>query len=135
MKQRHAVGTQITKQISISKSGDQQSNEEKGKYRVIVGSFLYLACSALSDIAFAVSALSRFISDPGFVHVQAAKGGLLYLEGTNYLGLKNTRPAEDMQNRLSGSVDSDSAGCLDTLKSTTGYVLMLNGTVILHPTP
>jgi len=62
--------------------------------------------------------------------MQAAKRVLRYLAGTKDLGLKFTRPSDELLNRLHGFVDSDWAGCLDTRKSTTGYVLMLNGAVV-----
>jgi len=126
----HAVGTPMTGRLSSLEKGDDLSNEDKSSYRVIVGSLLYLSCWTRPDIAFAVSELSRFVSDPGQVHMQAAKRVLRYLAGTRDLGLKFTRPADELLNRLHGFVDSDWAGCLDTRKSTTGYVLMLNGAVV-----
>ena len=45
-----------------------------------MGSLLYLACWTRPDIAFAVSELSRFVSDPGTVYMQAAKRVLRYLK-------------------------------------------------------
>jgi hypothetical protein len=62
--------------------------------------------------------------------MQAAKRVLRYLKGTKEMGLKFTRPADGSRNLLWGYVDSDWAGCVDTRKSTTGYVLMLNGAAI-----
>ena len=62
--------------------------------------------------------------------MQAAKRVLRYLAGTKDLGLKFTRPSDELLNRLHGFVVSDWAGCLDTRKSTTGYVLMLNGALV-----
>ena len=126
----HPVGTPMTKRLSTSERGEELSNQDKAAYRVMVGSLLYLACWTRPDIAFAVSELSRFVSDPGSTHLQAAKRVLRYLKGTQDLGLKYTRPSSDLLNQLWGCVDSDWAGCVDTRKSTTGYVLMLNGAAI-----
>jgi len=126
----HAVGTPMTNRLSMSEKGNELPGEEKAAYRVIVGSLLYLACWTRPDISFAVSELSRFVADPGQTHMQAAKRVLRYLRGTKDLGLKYTRPAGNLLNRLCGYVDSDWAGCLDTRKSTTGYVLLLNGAVV-----
>jgi len=106
------------------------SASEKASYRVMVGSLLYLACWTRPDISFAVSELSRFVADPGQNHMLSTKRVLRYLRGTKDLGLQYTRPTGSLANRLYGYVDSDWAGCADTRKSTTGYVLMLNGAVI-----
>jgi hypothetical protein len=130
MGESHAVATPMVSRLSSSHKGEELSSEDKSQYRIIVGSLLYLACWTRPDIAFAVSELSRFVSDPGSVHMQAAKRVLRYLKGTKDLGLKFTRPSDGSLNRLWGYVDSDWAGCVDTRKSTTGYVLMLNGAVI-----
>ena len=89
-----------------------------------------LSCWIRPDICFAVSELSRFVSDPGDVHLQAAKRVLRYLKGTRELRLNYTRPEGPKLNQLWGYVDSDWAGCADTRKSTTGYVLMFNGAAI-----
>ena len=67
-------------------------------------------------------------------HMVAAKHLLRYLRGTVDLGLQYTRPANrgatDKPNVLWGFVDSDWAGCPDSRKSTSGYILMLNGAAI-----
>ncbi len=72
-----------------------------------MGSFLYFACWTRPDIAFAVSELSRFVSDPGTGYMQAAKRVLRYIKGTKDLGLKFTCPADGSLNLLWGYVDSD----------------------------
>jgi hypothetical protein len=64
----------------------------------------------------------------------AAKHLLWYLKGTKEMGLKYSRPSNkgpmDRPNQLSGFVDSDWAGCQDTRRSTSGFVLVLNGSAI-----
>jgi hypothetical protein len=130
MTKSHAVATPMVSRLSTIDRGEELSTQDKSQYRVIVGSLLYLACWTRPDIAFAVSELSRFVSDPGSVHMQAAKRVLRYLKGTKDLSLKYSRPADGSLNLLWGYVDSDWAGCVDTRKSTTGYVLMLNGAAI-----
>jgi hypothetical protein len=130
MDNSHPVGTPITKRLSVAERGEELSPELRSTYRVMVGSLLYLACWTRPDIAFAVSELSRFVSDPGGTHMQAAKRVLRYLKGTKDLGLRYTRPLVDSLDELWGCVDSDWAGCADTRKSTTGYVLVLNGAAV-----
>ncbi len=84
---------------SILDRGEELSNQDRSLYRVIVGSLLYLACWTLLDIAFAVSELSHFVSDPGSVHMQAAKRVLRYIKD---LSLKHSRPAVGSLNLLWG---------------------------------
>ena len=69
----HAVGFPMTGQMFSREKKDDLSNEDTSSSRLIVGSLLYLSCWTRPDIAFAVSELSRFFSDPGQVHMQAAK--------------------------------------------------------------
>ncbi len=124
------VATPMVQRLSNLERGQSVSKADHETYRVMVGSLLYLSCWTRPDISFAVSELSRFVSDPGVNHFQAAKRVLRYLKGTRDLGLKYSRPEGGKLNQLWGYVDSDWAGCLDTRKSTTGYVLMFNGAAI-----
>jgi len=64
--------------------------------------------------------------------MQAVLRVLAYLRGTIDQCLNFTRPsiASLNHNRLGGWVDADYAGCQDTRRSHTGYVLMLNGAAI-----
>ncbi|KAL0286312.1 UNVERIFIED_CONTAM: Retrovirus-related Pol polyprotein from transposon TNT 1-94 [Sesamum angustifolium] len=79
------------------------------------------------DIAFAVGMLGRYQSNPGIEHWKAAKKVMRYLQGTKDLQLiyKHTENLE-----VVGYSDSDFAGCLDTRKSTSGYIFLLaNGAI------
>ena len=100
----------------------------------MVDSFLYLSCCSLPDIAFAVSALSSFVASPAQPHLEAVKHFLRYLKGTRDLGLRYSRSASGSSfyrpNLCWGCVDSDWAGCRDTRRLTSGYVLMINGAAI-----
>ena len=53
----------------------------------MVGSPPYLASWTRPDVAFAVSELSRFVSNPGKQHLEAAKREIRYLKTTMHLGL------------------------------------------------
>jgi hypothetical protein len=128
------VSTPIVQRLSVQNAGDKLSVQEHEQYRNMVGSLLYLACWSRPDIAFSVSELSRFISSPGQMHMQAVKHLLRYLKGTCDLGLKYSKPTNsgivDRPNVLWGFVDSDWAGCPDSRRSTSGYTLMLNGAAV-----
>ncbi|KAL0359253.1 UNVERIFIED_CONTAM: Retrovirus-related Pol polyprotein from transposon TNT 1-94 [Sesamum angustifolium] len=78
------------------------------------------------DIAFAVGMLGRYQSNPGIEHWKAAKKVMRYLQGTKDLQIyKHTENLE-----VVGYSDSDFAGCLDTRKSTSGYIFLLaNGAI------
>eukprot|EP00961_Rhodomonas_salina_P110386 1485563-Rhodomonas_salina.1 len=79
------------------------------------------------DLAFAFAELSKFVQNPGQVHLKAARRTLAYLAGTADKGVTYSRPALDKHvNRLYGWVDSDYAADLDTRRSVTGYVVSMN---------
>ena len=75
--------------------------------------------------------MARFVQYPGPVHMDAAMHALVYLRFTidKCIIYSRSTSADDV-NRLWGWVDADYAGCPDTRKSHTGYVLMLNGGAI-----
>jgi hypothetical protein len=118
----------------LSEKSEPLTPQEHNQYRNLIGSMLYLSCWTRPDIAFAVSELSRFVSSPCQIHMLAAKHLLRYLKGTKDLGLQFTKPKDqssrNQTNILWGFVDSDWAGCPLTRRSTTGYVLMLNGAAV-----
>jgi hypothetical protein len=85
------------------------------RYSQIIGSLMYLASATRPDIAFAVSKLSRFVSNPGDAH--------WYLKGTvdyaiHYTGYPRV---------LEGYSDSNWISDADEIKATSGYVFTLGG--------
>jgi hypothetical protein len=58
------------------------------KYQRKIGSLLYTAVITQPDVAFAVSRLSRFITNPRPKHHEAADRVLHYLKGTRSLALQ-----------------------------------------------
>ncbi len=128
------VPTPIVHRSSLQDGGAKLSAEEHVQNRNMVASLLYFACWSRPDIAFAVSELSRFVSSPGQVHMQAVKHLLLYLKGSSSLGLKYSRPKNsgpmDRPNVLWAFADSDWAGCPHSRRSTSGYTPMLHGAAV-----
>jgi Reverse transcriptase (RNA-dependent DNA polymerase)/GAG-pre-integrase domain/Integrase core domain len=97
-------------------------------YDSAVGSLIYAATCTRPDISQAVSTVSRYMSNPGKPHWEAVKWILRYLRGTTEHGiLFDGAKAEKLS--LSGFVDSDYGGNVDTRKSTTGFVFLLGGCV------
>ena len=91
-------------------------------YASAIGSLMYAQVCTRPDIAFAVGMLGRYQSNPGVDHWKAAKKVLRYLQGTKDYMLTYRR-TENLE--VIGYSDSDYAGCIDSLKSTSGYVFML----------
>jgi hypothetical protein len=93
-------------------------------YCELVGSLLYLSVCTRPDIAYAVGALARHMSNPSMDHWTAAKGVLRYLAGTADYGIyfKAGTTGE-----LVGYCDADYAGDISTRRSTTGYTFILHG--------
>ena len=101
------------------------------EYGSIIGSLNYLACQTRYNIAYTVSILSRFLTNPSPAHIKAAKRVLQYLKGTKYLSIAyggETGNHELM--KLHGYFDSDFAGDLDKRKSHSGSVFKLAGGVV-----
>ncbi|KAI4370853.1 hypothetical protein MLD38_019154 [Melastoma candidum] len=86
----------------------------------------YMVCTS-PDIAFAVSVLDRYQSNPGPDHWMAAKKVMMYLKRTRdymlvYMRLDNLE--------VVGYTDSDFGTCPDDRKSTSGYIFMMAGGAI-----
>ncbi|CAG7639035.1 unnamed protein product [Allacma fusca] len=83
--------------------------------------------SSRPDISFAVSRLAQFMNSYNESHWNAAKGILRYLKGTADMGI-TYHCSGDME--LTAYTDSDYAGDKVTRKSTSGFVVMLNSSII-----
>lgn len=91
-------------------------------YASVVGSLMYAQVCTRPDIAFAVGILGRYQSNLGMDHWKAAKKVLRYLKGTkDYMLMYRQKDNLD----VIGYSDSDFAGCVDSRKSTPGYIFMM----------
>ena len=97
-----------------------------GEYMSMVGSLLYAAMMTRPDTAYAVQALGRHMQASGLEHVTAAKRVMRYLQGTKELGIKYGA-VKSSELELVGFCDSDWGSDLETRRSTTGWVFMING--------
>ncbi|KAM6546496.1 hypothetical protein CsatB_027232 [Cannabis sativa] len=95
-------------------------------YASCVGSLMYCMVCTRPDLAYALSMVSRFISDPGKTHWEAVKWILRYLNGTSNVGLLY-RDNGKFETEIAGYVDSDYAGSIDTRRSITGYAFTVFG--------
>ena len=110
-------------------ASDEEFDLAKDKpYPALAGSILYAATVTRPDLAFAASLLCRFIGKWSLDHWKAAKHLLRYIRGTTDLAL--TFDATAGKRALLGWADADWGGCLDTRRSTTGFVLNTYGGVV-----
>ena len=100
---------------------------QKIPYASAIGSLMYAQVCTRPDIAYIVGVLGRYVSNPGMDHWKAAKRVMRYLKRTKYYMLTYKRLD---QLDFAGYFESDFAGCLDSLRSTLGYIFMFAGGVI-----
>ena len=99
-------------------------------YASVIGSLMYAQVCTHPDIAYITGMLGRYLSNPGMDHWKAAKRVLRYLQRTKDHMLTYQR-SDKLE--IIGYTDSDFAGCVDSLKSTSGYIFMLAGGVQSKP--
>ena len=96
------------------------------EYSRIIGSLMYVMNCTRPDIAYSVSKLSRYTSNPGVDHWKEIIRVLKYLRYTQNYGLHYTRyPVV-----LEGSRDANWISDMKDTKSTSGYVFTLGGAVV-----
>ncbi|XP_061348346.1 secreted RxLR effector protein 161-like [Gastrolobium bilobum] len=91
-------------------------------YASAVGSLTYAQVCTRPDIAFAVGVLGRYQSNSGLDHWKVAKKVIRYLQGTKDYMLMFRR-TDNLE--VIGYSNSDYAGCIDSRKSTSGYIFKL----------
>lgn len=106
------------------------SPKEHTMYRAIVGGLMYLAVSTRPDLAFSVSTLARQMHAPTDRHMRNAKRTLRYINGTADLGILYPQLGRFSPQSIVAAVDADWGGDADTRSSTTGFVVLVNGSPI-----
>ncbi len=102
--------------------------DESLKYRNFIGELLYISCGTRPNIAFRVNYLSLLQSCYDKTHYNYAMRVLKYLIRTKDVKIvfkKNVNCDE-----LDCMIDSDYAGDTNDRKSTSGYVVRMNGNLI-----
>jgi hypothetical protein len=96
------------------------------EYSRIIGSLMYLMTCTRPDLAYAVSKLSRYTSNPSDEHWKSITRVLRYIRFTRDYGLHYTRdPAV-----IEGYTDANWISDIKDSKSTSGYVFTLAGAAI-----
>ena len=96
----------------------------KTAYMSMVGSLNYLQTKTVWGLAFPVSLVSRYMTNPNQTHMDAVQQQFRYLSGSPERGLFYRKDGDPT---LRGFVDSDWGGDTETGKSTTGWVFTLAG--------
>ena len=104
--------------FETAEEGYECKPEDRKRYQSAVGSLMYAMLGTRPDIAFAVSVVSRYASNPTEAHWRAVKRIFRYLRSTITLELVYTGDFKP----LLGYSDADWAGDHDTRRSTSGYI-------------
>ncbi|XP_027186900.1 secreted RxLR effector protein 161-like [Cicer arietinum] len=115
-----SVPTFLVSNLKFSKE-DETEKIYVSLYRSLIGSLLYLTSSS-PDLMYATSLLSRFMRSRTKTHFATSKRVLRYVKGTTQFGIWY-KPSEN--GSLIGYVDSDWAGNIDDMKSTTNHAFSL----------
>ncbi|RDX74745.1 hypothetical protein CR513_45467, partial [Mucuna pruriens] len=118
------VGKSISRIDSPSNEAE-KTNMSIVPYASAVGSLMYAMVCTRPDIAHVVGIVSRFLSNPSKEYWNAVKWILRYLRSTSDLRLcfEGDKPT------LVGYSDSDMARDIDSIKSTSGYLIKFAGGV------
>lgn len=111
-----------------SNEKDEKETRDIVPYREAVGSLLFAARVTRPDIEYAVNTASQFLNNYRTIHWNAVKRILRYLAGTIDYGIVYGKSGSMLD--LIGYTDADYAGCLDTRRSRSGFIYLLNNAPI-----
>jgi hypothetical protein len=126
-----AVSTPIAPHFKLSADQCPSTDQEieymsRVPYSSAIGSLMYAMVCSRPDLSYAMSLVSRYMSNPGKEHWRAVQWILKYLRGTVDFCLKFGRTDKG----LIGYVDSDYAADLDRRRSLTGYVFTVDSCAV-----
>ncbi|RKK70787.1 hypothetical protein BFJ68_g18374, partial [Fusarium oxysporum] len=113
-------------------NGDSASPEEREDYSSKTGSLMYGMTQTRPDLAFLLSVLSRYMSNPSPAHSRLTKRGLRYLQQTRDHGLVLGGVKKDHESAwsITAWADSDWKGDTVTGRSTFGWLVQLEGSTV-----
>ncbi|XP_060968668.1 secreted RxLR effector protein 161-like [Cannabis sativa] len=125
------VVTPLAQHVKLTKDQAPQTEDERRHmdsipYADCVGCLMYVMVCTRLDLAYAMSIISRFITDPGPKHWDVVKWVMMYVIGSLNLGLVY-KEDEKRCREVEGFVESDYAGCIDTRRLLTGYIFTALG--------
>jgi hypothetical protein len=105
---------------------DEKRMMKQYPYAALAGSVQYLVVGTRLDIAHACNRLCTFMHNPGLAHWNAGLRVLKYLKGT--IDHKLWFVNDGM--KLNAWSDADHAGCRDTRRSMSGYIVKIGSTAV-----
>jgi hypothetical protein len=130
------VKTYTTPASTTSQTMDEDDRDGGGAptnqqlYMELIGSLMYTAITTRLDITHKVCELARHTLSPCVRHYNDAMRVLRYLVGTKELGLTFRKGDAQSNINVEAWSDSDWAGDKSDRKSTTGWIVRINGNVI-----
>ena len=128
------VSTPMTPGLCLSREQSPRTAEERAfmhsvNYGGAIGSLQYLSCTTRPDIAYTVSQLTSFTSDPGVAHWNVIKHLFRYIKGTmSYAITYSLDPS--MTQLFTTYSDANHGGCKDTGHSTGAYIVKIGTGVV-----
>lgn len=120
----HPVNTPMKENSLLQpRSKGEASASEKERYQGMTGSLMFSMVETRPDIVFVTSVASRQAKNPGHQYTEAVKTILRYMKGSRQRGITYGGQEKLL---LEGYSDSDWAGDLESWKSTSGFIFMLN---------
>jgi Reverse transcriptase (RNA-dependent DNA polymerase) len=117
---------ETSSRLMPAEPGYEADSKFRKQYQSAVGSLMYAMLGTRPDLAFAISVISRFSSNPTNAHWSAVKRVFRYIASTLDMGLVFRGGLQPLE----GYTDSDWAGDQDTRRSTSGYVFNLGSAAI-----
>jgi len=133
MSESNAVDTPLSTSDPLSKLDCPANDIDKEAmaskpYKSAIGALMYAMLGTRPDIAYAITALSQFSSNPGEKHWKAVKRLIRYLRGT--IDYKITYGGARQKGAMIAYCDSDWGQNHDDRRSVTGYVFLLCGAAV-----
>jgi len=119
-----SFGTKLSK--NNSSSPGQEHDIDPFWYQSIIGILMYTMLGIWSNIAYAISCLSKYSANPSKIHLDQALYCLCYLASIKTFGLKyNGILNRDIFSLILGYSDFDWAGDINTCYFTGDYVFFM----------
>jgi hypothetical protein len=136
MEDCNPVSTPMDPSVNLTATTDTDVKVDSCHYQQYIGELMFAAIATRPDIMYAVSQLSSFNSNPCQRHLAAAKHVLRYLKGSIMFGIiyKRQRATSGPRGFWSNEVgysDADWGRDLDSRRSTTGVIVLLNDAVVV----
>jgi len=119
------VTTPVEPGTKFIQGDDSTCNLKTYPYRKAIGSLMYLMIATSPDLAFAVSVLSRYMERPQRQRWNGVKRVLKYIKGTISYGISFIIGSNNTE--MEAYCDADWAGDMDSRRSTSGWLCLLNG--------